>query len=568
METVKYNETFFLITLILLPLSSMEASSCDDYGNFQPYRTSFHFQAHKNWLNDPNGPLYYKGFYHLFYQHNPLAPYFGDIMVWGHSVSQDLVNWIQLEPAIYPSDPSDINSCWSGSATILPDGKPVMLYTGSDTNKHQVTVLAEPKDASDPLLREWVKAKGNPVMVPPSNVPVDGFRDPTTAWQGQDGRWRVIVGAEEKDSEKGMAILYHSDDFYQWIKYPVPLLESQITGMWECPDFFPVSVTGREGVDTSVNNSSVRHVLKASYGGSDCYVIGSYSSETEIFSADSEFTNTADDLKYDYGTLYASKAFFDSAKNRRISWGWIMEKDSSEDDIVKGWAGIMGLPREIWLGRSGKKLMQWPVEEINNLRARNVSLYNKKLESGSVLEISGITASQADIEVAFDLRGLENDPEISDLEEVDQAALLAGYSASVRGIYGPFGLLALASNDLAEHTAIFFRVIRRGNGYSVVMSSDESKSSLRDNIEKATYGTVLDIDPRHEKISLRCLIDHSVIESFGGEGRSVITSRVYPKIAIGEESRLYVFNHGTKGVTISSLEAWSMRKAQINSNAT
>ncbi|VVB14177.1 unnamed protein product [Arabis nemorensis] len=193
----------------------MEAASCDEHGNFQPYRTSFHFQAHQNWLNDPNGPLYYKGFYHLFYQHNPLAPFFGDIMVWGHSVSQDLVNWIQLEPALFPSDPSDINSCWSGSVTILPDGKPVILYTGSDTNKHQVTVLAEPKDASDPLLCEWVKPKGNPVMVPPSNVPIDSFRDPTTAWQGKDGKWRVLVGAKEKDSNKGMAILYHSDDFVQ-----------------------------------------------------------------------------------------------------------------------------------------------------------------------------------------------------------------------------------------------------------------------------------------------------------------------------------------------------------------
>lgn len=64
-------------------------------------------------------------------------------------------------------------------------------------------------------------------------------------------------------------------------------------------DFFPVSVTGKEGFDNSVNDSSVRHVLKTSYGGNDCYVIGTYSSETETFSADSEF-NTAADLRYDY----------------------------------------------------------------------------------------------------------------------------------------------------------------------------------------------------------------------------------------------------------------------------
>lgn len=81
---------------------------------------------------------------------------------------------------------------------------------------------------------------------------------------------------------------------------------------------------------------------------------------------------------------------------------------------------------------------------------------------------------KADIEVAFHLPDLD-DPEDLDSDEVDEAILIAGYSASVRGVYGPFGLLALASNDLTEHTSIFFRVIRRGNGYSVLMCSDESK---------------------------------------------------------------------------------------------
>ncbi|KAG2334260.1 hypothetical protein Bca52824_005440 [Brassica carinata] len=525
-------------------------------------RTSFHFQPQRNWLN---APMYYKGFYHLFYQHNPSAPEFSDRIEWGHSVSQDMVNWIQLPLALSPSDSFDINSCWSGSATILPDGRPVILYTGLDDHERkedrwQVTVLAEPKDVSDPLLREWVKPKQNPVMVPPEDILHYCFRDPTTAWLGEK-------------TERGVALLYHStDDCQQWTRHRAPLLVAQANEMLECVDFFPVKLTGKEGVDTSVNNASVRHVLKVSFeeqiGGKDCYVIGTYSSETDRFVPDSELTYTTADLRYDHGWFYASKSFFDSAKNRRINWGWVVETDSREDDIEKGWAGLLALPRQMWLDTSGKRLMQWPIQEINNLRTRHVSFHNMQLERGSMFEITGITAAQADIEVAFDLPDLENDTEALDSEEVDQATLTSGYSASVKGVYGPFGLLALASNDLSEHTAIFFRVIRRGNGYAVLMCSDESKSSLRNNIEKATLGTSLDIDPRHEKISLRCLIDHSVIESYGGGGRSVITSRVYPKMAIGEDARLYVFNHGTKTVTMSSLEAWSMRKAQINSNET
>ncbi|XP_010491942.1 PREDICTED: beta-fructofuranosidase, insoluble isoenzyme CWINV6 isoform X1 [Camelina sativa] len=533
-------------------------------------RTSFHFQPQRNWLNDPNAPMYYKGFYHLFYQNNPLAPEFSrKKMIWGHSVSQDMVNWIQLEPALSPSEPYDINSCWSGAATILPDGRPVILYTGLDNNNRtQVTVVAEPKDVSDPLLREWVKPKYNPVMVPPSNVYHDCFRDPTTAWQGEDGIWRVLIGAKVKDTETGMAILYRSDDFVKWTKYPVNLLEAEETGMWECPDFFPVSITGKEGVDTSVNNANVRHVLKASFGGNDCYVIGKYSSENEEFLGDYEFTKTSADLRYDHGTFYASKAFFDSVKNRRINWGWVVETDSKEDDFKKGWAGLMTLPREMWLDTSGKRLIQWPIEEINHLRTKSVKLDSCEIKTGAAFEISGITAAQADVEVTFNLPSLEDNPEILEADHHVDDATLFDRDSSVGCVYGPFGLLALASDDLSEQTAIFFKVIRRGNGYAVVMGSNEKRSSLRDNVKKSSHGTFVDINPRQEKISLRCLIDHSIIESYAAGGKSVITSRVYPKLAIGEAAKLYVFNDGTRGVTMSSLEAWSMRNAQINTNTT
>lgn len=56
---------------------------------------------------------------------------------------------------------------------------------------------------------------------------------------------------------------------------------------------------------------------------------------------DSELTYTRAALRYDDGWFYASKSFFDSAKNRRINWGWVVETDSREDDIEKGWAGLL-----------------------------------------------------------------------------------------------------------------------------------------------------------------------------------------------------------------------------------
>ncbi|KAK7833040.1 beta-fructofuranosidase [Quercus suber] len=99
-------------------------------------RTGYHFQPPRHWIN---GPMYYNGLYHLFYQYNPKGAVWGNI-VWAHSVSKDLINWEPLEPAIYPTDHFDINGCWSGSATILPGNKPVILYTGIDPKNRQVSL--------------------------------------------------------------------------------------------------------------------------------------------------------------------------------------------------------------------------------------------------------------------------------------------------------------------------------------------------------------------------------------------------------------------------------------------
>lgn len=100
--------------------------------------------------------MYYKGYYHLFYQYNPQAPIWGNI-VWGHAVSTDLLRWRYLEPAMRGDHWYDERGVWSGSATLLEDGSPVLLYTGESRNMTQVQNMAIPADKSDPLLLHWVK---------------------------------------------------------------------------------------------------------------------------------------------------------------------------------------------------------------------------------------------------------------------------------------------------------------------------------------------------------------------------------------------------------------------------
>ncbi|XP_026441649.1 beta-fructofuranosidase, cell wall isozyme-like, partial [Papaver somniferum] len=200
--------------------------------------------------------MYYNGIYHLFYQYNPKAAAWASDIVWGHSVSKDMVNWFRLDVAMAPTDSFDVNGCWSGSATILPGNKPVMLYTGIDINNVQVQNIAVPKNSSDPLLVEWKKLDKNPLILPPNGINGTSFRDPTTAWLGKDGYWRILVGSER--SNLGTALLFRSKDFMTWTASENNFHSAPDTGIWECPDFFPVPLKGKKGLDTSASGANVK----------------------------------------------------------------------------------------------------------------------------------------------------------------------------------------------------------------------------------------------------------------------------------------------------------------------
>ncbi|XP_072989064.1 beta-fructofuranosidase, insoluble isoenzyme 3-like isoform X2 [Typha latifolia] len=530
-------------------------------------RTGYHFQPPKNWINDPNGPLYYKGFYHLFYQYNPKGAVWGNI-VWAHSISKDLINWIALEPAIYPTKPFDINGCWSGSATILSDGTPAILYTGIDPNQNQVQNIAFPKDLSDPYLREWVKPDYNPIIAPAVRVNASAFRDPTTAWLGPDKHWRVVVGS--KWNKRGKAILYRSRDFKNWIKAKHPLHSMARTGMWECPDFYPVADEGRKiGLETSMHGRGIKHVLKVSLDLTrfEYYTIGSYDLQMDRYLPDTALADNSTGLRYDYGNFYASKTFYDAHKKRRILWGWANESDSTNADNAKGWAGIQAIPRTIWLDPSGRQLLQWPIEELEALRGKHVHYtHDKILKSGEYLEVKGIqNTAQADVEVEFYVSNLEKVEPFDYAFSTDAQALCKIKGADVKGGVGPFGLWVLASSKLEEKTAVFFRVFKAGDKNVVLMCQDPTSSSLSPDLYKPTFAGFVDVDIKKTgKISLRSLIDHSVVESFGENGKTCITSRVYPSLAVGSDAHLFVFNNGEEDIRVSNLKASEMMRPLMN----
>ncbi|KAK9726953.1 hypothetical protein RND81_05G248100 [Saponaria officinalis] len=605
--------------------SSLSLSSPETNPFYQTYRTGYHFQPRANFINDPCGPMIYKGIYHLFYQYNPDGVTFG-IPVWGHSTSLDLVNWTPQPIAIQPQMASNINGSFTGSTTILlhQSYTPAILFTGITLQNEQLLSFGSSHlrrvfrqrarlktwcssdiktgDFSYRLIRSinapyafllcyhmecpsyrgqgclsqnnspkgriltWQKAKKklmetislttsrvllsaqivlvpqNPLMysTPQNQINATSFRDPSTAWMPPDGKWRVIVGS--KRDRLGLALLFRSKDFINWEFANRPLYSYPNTGMWECPDFFPVYINGSPfGAETSTFGPIVKHVLKVSLDDNkrDIYTIGTYDIMTDAYNPDVGFLNVSS-LRYDYGKYYASKTFFDDRTKRRILLGWVNESSSLEDDMKKGWAGI----------------------HIESLRQNPVILPIQLLQGDSLFEISGITASQADVQISFridDYRSIEN----FDSSWSDPQMLCTQKGASIRGGIGPFGLLTLASIGLDEYTAVFFRIFKASTNSVVLMCSDQSRSSLNPTPDKTTYGTFVNVDPIRDGLFMRILIDHSVIESFGGKGKSVITARVYPTLALEDKAHLYAFNNGTTTVTITSLIAWSMNKANI-----
>ncbi|GER29051.1 beta-fructofuranosidase [Striga asiatica] len=490
--------------------------------------------------------MYYKGIYHLFFQYNPKGAVWGNI-VWAHSVSKDLINWKKVPHAISPSKPFDKYGCWSGSATILPGNRPIILYTGIvDQNNTQVQNYAIPANLSDPYLRDWIKPNNNPLIFPDPFTNSTSFRDPTTAWPGPDGHWRIAIGSRRK--HRGLALLYRSRDFMTWTKAKHPLHSTAGTGNWECPDFFSVS--------------KLKHVFKVSLDETryEYYTIGTYDVEKDRYVPDEGMVDGWNGLRFDYGNFYASKSFFDPRKNRRILWGWANESDSTDNDVNKGWAGIQLIPRTIVLDPSGDQLLQWPVEEIETLRRNKVELSNCRLEKGEKLEVKGITAAQADVNVTFSFDSLDKaEPFDPKWDRYDGQKLCSQMGSTVRGGLGPFGLLTLASRNLDEYTPVFFRVFKDQHKKSTLM---DGKTYMKDGkpAYRPSFAGFVNVDLKDKKLSLRSLIDHSVVESFGAGGKTVITSRVYPIVALYDNAHLYAFNNGTQTVKIEQLSAWSMSK--------
>ena len=343
----------------------------------EPLRPQFHFTARKNWINDPNGLVFFQGEYHQFFQYDPTNLNGSAFKAWGHAVSPDLVHWQELDVALKPDR---LGSIWSGSAVvdwqstagfqIGAEPPLVAIYTTAGG------MLPESKDQpftqsiaySNDRGRTWTKYAENPVL---KHI-VGGNRDPKVVWHAPSKQW---IMALYLDGDRFG--LFASRDLKEWNK----VQEIHIEGSSECPDFFSMPVENEPEVTKWIFWSA-----------SNKYLIGDFDGK--------QFVSQDGPLRSIFGANYAAQTFSDipAADGRRIQIAWMRDGR---------YAGMpfnqqMSFPMVLTLRRfpEGLRLAQAPVKELSLLRDRRYS-WSGKVDS-STDPLKDVQVDACEIRAAVD----------------------------------------------------------------------------------------------------------------------------------------------------------------------
>jgi fructan beta-fructosidase len=340
----------------------------------EPFRPQYHFSPARNWTNDPNGLVYYKGEYHLFYQHNPFGDKWGH-MSWGHAVSPDLVHWRHLPVALAEENGVMI---FSGSVVVDPNTSGlcegtsdclVAIYTGhTETNQSQHLAVSNDRG------RTWKKFAGNPVL----DLHMKDFRDPKVFWYAPGKHWIMAVSLPNDHKIR----FFKSAHLKSWTALSDFGPAGATGGQWECPDLFPLPIEGSPGktkwmLSVNINPGGLQG------GSGNQYFIGDFDG--------TRFTNSnAVDrtLWADYGAdFYASTSFSDvPAKDGRRIWiGWLSNWLYANDEPTSPWRGLQSFPRSLSLRETsdGLRLVQRPVVELEKLRHDPLRLANVTIEQAN-----------------------------------------------------------------------------------------------------------------------------------------------------------------------------------------
>ncbi len=527
----------------------------------EKYRPQYHFTPEINWMNDPNGLVYYGGEYHLFYQYNPMGDQWGH-MSWGHAVSRDMLRWEHLPVAIPAAGGVMAFSGsavvdWKNSSGFGKGGEPplVAIYTGHrEADGHQSQYLAASTDKG----RTWTPYAGNPVI----DVGSNNFRDPKVFWWGKgepgtgDGNWVMVVAM----SEERRVRFYTSADLKTWELRSAFGPAGATAGVWECPDLFELPVRGGQGAEKALNEEQTRAADRAGTrkwvlvvnisggapagGNGGQYFVGTFDGKTftpdagGVGGADGKSVNTR---WLDYGPdYYAAVTWSDipASDGRRVMLGWMVNGQYAGAVPTRPWKSAMSLPRTLWLeqvgGRLGEragevKLFQMPVKEVESLRDRRFAI-----TGGSVADVN---------------RQLKEKHVEGELLEIAADFKVGDASKTAASTPGMFGLKVRGGTD-GRGTMIGYDV---GQMQLFVDRRKSGEIGFHPAFAQA-HEASLEMRPGGE-MRLHVWVDRSSVEVFAGGGELAMTQLIFPeKDDVGVE----VWSEdGEVGVT--KMEVWTLK---------
>jgi len=468
----------------------------------EEYRPQFHFSPETGWMNDPNGMVFYGGEYHLFYQYYPDSTVWGP-MHWGHAVSSDMVHWTHLPIALYPDS---LGYIFSGSAVadtgntsgFGTDNNPplIAIFTYHNTglerggsNTFQSQGIAWSIDKG----RTWTKYSGNPVLQNPGQR---DFRDPKVFWHKETGKWIMILAVHDRVN------LFSSADLKSWS------FESEFgadagahSGVWECPDLFPLNVEG---------SADTRWVMIVSInpggpngGSATQYFTGKFNGKKFIAEE-----NTSKWI--DWGTdNYAGVTWSGiiETDGRRLFLGWMSNWNYASVVPTTTWRSAMTIPRELSLAYENGSyyLVSRPVKELTILRKESKSI------------IPGEASNSSGADLIIDVPGLNQSELIFDLR------IPEGYNDSL-GI--------ILKNNMGENLIIGYSVAAKHIFIDRTKSGETYFSERFAGVATAPYES-------GKTLKMHLFIDASSVELFIDEGKLVMTSLFFPS---GKYTKLRFFS--------------------------
>ncbi len=484
-----------------------------------PYRPRYHFCVPEDngMPGDPNGCFYAAGRYHLMYLYNRNGVGFS----WGHLSSHDLIHWRHHEDAIGPGDGDE--GCFSGGAFVDDDSIAYLTYWMLWGDKG--IGIARSKDR---YYDHWQKSDANPVIKSTEwgitettgrdgKPLIYGSADPSNIWK-KDGKYYILTGnllvlnkygrqADAPDSMKGDRLyLLVSDNLRDW-RYQGVFYQRrpEWTDASEdnmCPSFLPLPSSSDGGPPSG------KHLLLFISHNKGCqYYIGDYDTSHDRFLPDRHGRMTWVD-----NTYFAPEALLDG-QGRQIMWAWLTDNPAGEE--ARGWSGVYGLPRSLWLGQDGTLRMA-PVKELQSLRCHEKTWDPCTLAEGSPKTLQGVVGDCCELEINF------------------QVGAAKRYGVKVR-----------ASAGGEEETLLYYDAATKQLCFDSTHSGIDGRRVLEQAPLELGEG---------EPLQLRIFVDKSIVEVYAND-RQAIGRRVYPARADSLGVRLYA-EGGSADVL--GAKAWEM----------